>query len=282
MANVTRAIILTAGYGTRRLPITKALEKCMLPIGDRPLIDYIVEDCILAGITDIMFVVGEQSEQIRTYYGTNQLMDDYLRRIGKQEQLDLVTGIARKANFHYVVQSSSMPYGTAVPVDLCTFSVGPEDQVLVAAGDNFLYRTDGKSDIARLLESVKREGATAGLLVAELPPEEVISGMIQVTPDGKHFQDIIEHPDPAHIESNLLNASKYLFDKQMFNYVRQVMSNPPAANGEYQVTEALKMYAQSGRPLVVERTEGMYLDGGSTEGWLHANNVVVGSAPLSS
>jgi UTP--glucose-1-phosphate uridylyltransferase len=277
MAQVTRAIILTAGYGTRRLPITKALEKCMLPIGDRPLIDYIVEDCIMAGINDIMFVVGEQSEQIRTYYGTNQLMEDYLSRIGKLEQLDLITGIAKKAKFHYVVQSSSMPYGTAVPVDLCMFAVNEGDQILVAAGDNFLYRTDGKSDIARLLESVEEDGATAGLLVAELPPEEVISGMIQLTPDGKHFKDIIEHPDPANIESNLLNASKYLFDKQMFDNVRQVMANPPAANGEYQVTEALKMYVASGKPLVVERAEGLYLDGGSTEGWLHANNVVVGA-----
>jgi UTP--glucose-1-phosphate uridylyltransferase len=137
MDQVKKAIILVAGYGTRRLPITKAIEKCMLPIGDRPLIDYIVEDCITAGITDIMFVVGEQSEQIRAYYGTNQLLEDYLRRIGKQEQLDLVTGIAHKANFRYVVQSSNMPYGTAVPVDLCSFWVAAGERVLVAAGDNF-------------------------------------------------------------------------------------------------------------------------------------------------
>lgn len=276
MPKVTKAIILVAGYGTRRLPITKAIEKCMLPIGNRPLIDYTVEDCILAGIKDFMFVVGEESSQIRTYYGTNQLLEDYLSRIGKQEQLSAVTDIARKANFHYVVQSSSMPYGTAVPVDLCSFWVGTDEQVLVAAGDNFLYRTDGKSDVARLVGAVEEDGSTAGLLVAELPAEEVISGMVQTTPDAKYFQDIIEHPDPNSIESNLLNASKYVFDKEMFDYTHQVMLNQPAANGEYQVTEALKMYVQGGKRLVVERTEGVYLDGGSTEGWLHANNVVIG------
>lgn len=275
MAKVTKAIILTAGYGTRRLPITKALEKCMLPIGDRPLIDYIVEDCIAAGITDIMFVVGEQSDQIRTYYGTNQLLEDYLRRLGKVTQLEQVTDIARKANFHYVVQSSSMPYGTAVPVDLCSFWVGADEQVLVAAGDNFLYRTDGQSDLARLLAAVEEDGSTAGLLASELPREQLIGGVIELGADGKHFKDILETSNPKDATGNLFNASKYLFDRLMFDHAHQVMMNPPAENGEYQVTEALKAYVRDGgKQLVVERAEGIYLDGGSTTGWLHANNIV--------
>lgn len=277
MSNITRAIILTAGYGTRRLPITKALEKCMLPIGDRPLVDYIVEDCILAGITDITFVVGEQSDQIRTYYGANQLLEDYLRRIGKQKQLDLINGIAKKASFHYVVQSSSMPYGTAVPLDLCSFMVNDGDQLLVAAGDNILYRTDGKSDVARLIAATEASGATAGLLGAPLSPEEIAGGFIDTTPDGKYFRDIIENPEPGKEASNLYNASRYIFDKDMFDYMHQVMANPPASNGEYQLTEALNMYVNDGKQLAVEYAEGTYLDGGSTEGWLHANNVVLGS-----
>jgi len=276
MAKITKAIILTAGYGTRRLPITKALEKCMLPIGNRPLIDYIVEDCIIAGITDIMFVVGEQSDQIRTYYGTNQLLEDYLRRLGKASQLEQVTSIARKASFHYVVQSSSMPYGTAVPVDLCSFWVGADDQVLVAAGDNFLYRTDGKSDLARLLTAVELDGATAGLLASKLPREQLIGGVIELGADNRHFKDILETSDPEAATSNLFNASKYLFDRAMFDYAHKVMLNPPAENGEYQVTEALKAYVRDeGKQLVVEYAEGIYLDGGSTAGWLHANNVVL-------
>ncbi|HSX00237.1 MAG TPA: sugar phosphate nucleotidyltransferase [Patescibacteria group bacterium] len=276
MATVKKAIILTAGYGTRRLPITKALEKCMLPIGNRPLIDYIVEDCITAGITEIMFVVGEQSDQIRTYYGTNQLLEEYLGRLGKKPQLEQVKDIARKANFHYVVQSSSMPYGTAVPVDLCSFWVGADEQVLVAAGDNFLYRTDGKSDIARLLASVEADGTTAGLLVSELPREQLIGGVIELKEDGKHFKGNIENANPEDMTSNLFNASKYLFDRAMFDYAHKVMMSPPAPNGEYQVTEALNAYVQDGGQILVERSEGTYLDGGSLNGWLHANNVVLG------
>jgi len=279
MGRITKAIILTAGYGTRRLPITKALEKCMLPIGDRPLIDYIVEDCVLAGVTDIMFVVGEQSDQIRTYYGTNQLMDEYLRRIGKTQQLELVTGIAKKANFHYVVQSSSMPYGTAVPVDLCSFWVGADEQVLVVSGDDFLYRTDGQSDVVGLFRAIEENGATAGMLVREVPLDQVTGGAVALTPDGQHFADMNEHPDPGSNTSNLLNVSRYVFDRPMFDYVHEVLADPPAANGEYQVTEALKKYAASGRPLVVTRADGAYLNGGTTSGWLQANNVVLGDRP---
>jgi UTP-glucose-1-phosphate uridylyltransferase len=140
-----------------------------------------------------------------------------------------------------------------------------------------LYRTDGKSDVVRLLGSIEADGSTAGLLVAELPPEESISGLVEVTSDDKHFKSIIEHPNPTDIASNLLNASKYIFDRLMFDFVHQVMVNSRAANGEYQVTEALKLYVQAGKRLVVERAGGIYLDGGSLGGWLNANNVVVSS-----
>ncbi|HEX7963082.1 MAG TPA: sugar phosphate nucleotidyltransferase [Candidatus Saccharimonadales bacterium] len=280
MGKVNRAIILTAGYGTRCLPITKALEKCMLPIGNRPMVDYVVEDCLLAGITEIMFVVGEQSDQIRTYYGTNQLMEDYLERIGKTEMLNMVTGIAKKARFHYVVQSSAMPYGTAVPLDLCSFAVGPDDQVLVASGDDFLYRADGGSDIAKLLAQVEEQNASAGMLVVEQEPSDKAYGMVQTTPDGLFLQDFIEEIDPATLGDKPFNKnpSKYLFDRKMFDYMHEVMSAPPAPNGEYQLTEALKMYAKDGGRLVVARAEGQYLNGGSTDGWLHANNVVLGKS----
>ena len=99
---VTKAIVLVAGWGTRRLPITKTIEKCMLPVGNRPLLDYVVQDCLKAGITDIIFVVSEQSEQIRDYYRSNIDLNDYLRRNGKADMLELVRPI--KANLHFVVQ----------------------------------------------------------------------------------------------------------------------------------------------------------------------------------
>ena len=86
---ITKAIIPVAGWGTRMLPITKSIEKCMLPIGNRPLIDYVVQDCLAAGVRELIFVVGEQSSQLESYYRSNILLNDYLRSKGKDDKLAL-------------------------------------------------------------------------------------------------------------------------------------------------------------------------------------------------
>src|SRR5690349_8132591 len=104
-----KAIIMMAGYGTRRLPITKALEKYMLPIGNRPVIDYIVEDCLKAGITEFIFVVGEEFDQLKRYYGQNQILEEYLEIKGKTDELEEVRRLNRKARFRYVVQDQYQP-----------------------------------------------------------------------------------------------------------------------------------------------------------------------------
>jgi UTP--glucose-1-phosphate uridylyltransferase len=282
VADVTRAIILLAGYGTRRLPITKAVEKCMLPIGNRPIVDYVVEDCIRAGITDITFVVSEQSQQLRTYYGTNQNLHDYLERVGKHQHIESILAPSQKATFHYVVQTSDMPYGTAVPVALCADLVKDGEQVIVASGDDFEFNRDNGSELARLIQGAKEAGATAGLLATNIPRENVGRyGVIELD-DNNGFRQIIEGPEPENAPSTLVNISKYLFDKKLFDFTRQVMNEAPAPNGEYQVISALNKYVAEGNALPVIPIKGAYLDGGTLEGWLHANNVVVGDAPLHS
>ncbi|MGH7196283.1 MAG: sugar phosphate nucleotidyltransferase [Candidatus Saccharimonadales bacterium] len=127
--NISKAFIPMAGYGTRRLPVTKALEKCMLPIGNRPIVDYVVGDCLKAGVTDIIFVVGEQFNQLQTYYGRNMLLEEYLKDKGKTKELEEIIDLSEKATFHYVVQDQHQPYGTAVPVALCADLVNDDEQV---------------------------------------------------------------------------------------------------------------------------------------------------------
>ena len=96
---ITKAIIPVAGWGTRMLPITKSIEKCMLPVGTRPVIDYIVQDVVRAGVKDIYFVVGEQSTQVQSYYRSNIQLNDYLRRAGKEDKLPLVAPLATPNTF---------------------------------------------------------------------------------------------------------------------------------------------------------------------------------------
>ena len=105
---ITKAIIPVAGWGTRMLPITKAIEKCMLPVGTRPVIDYVVQDVIAAGIKDIYFVVGEQSSQLQSFYRTNIPLNDYLKRAGKEDKLTLVAPLSG-VETHFITFNSPKP-----------------------------------------------------------------------------------------------------------------------------------------------------------------------------
>lgn len=273
---ISKAIIAVAGYGTRRLPITKSLEKCMLPIGNRPIVDYLVQDCVRAGITEIIFVVGEQHQQIKSYYAEgNKKLEEYLAVKGKQTELEQLKSISGQAKFSFVLQDSSQPYGTAVPLALCADLVNDGEQVLYLAGDDFVYNPDGESEVAQLIDAVNASGATSGMLAAEIPMQEVNKyGVIEFDSDGSFLQ-IVEKPRVKDAPSNLINISKYVFDKDMAQHAVVVL-NRPAENGECQVTDALNMYLSEGKKVAVVRAAGEYLDGGTLDGWLHANNRVVG------
>jgi UTP--glucose-1-phosphate uridylyltransferase len=268
----TKAIIAVAGYGTRRLPITKTIEKCMLPIGNRPIVDYVVEDCVNNGITDIIFVVGEQHEQIKNYYsGQNAQLESYLEAKGKTKELAELRGVSRNANFRYVVQDRNQPYGTATTVALCVDLVEDNEQVLFLAGDDFIYNPDGKSAITQLLDGLEGTGATSALLGAEIAHEDVNKyGVIELKDDGA-FVQIVEKPDIDSAPSNLINISKYIFDKDVVKHAVTVLGQP-AANGECQITDALNMYVAEGKKAIVVRAQGEFFDGGNHEGWLYANN----------
>lgn len=266
---VTKAIIPVAGWGTRRLPITKTIEKCMLPIGNRPLVDYVVQDCLKAGITELIFVVGEDSTQLEDYYRTNIKLNDYLERNGKQDKLAMVAPL-EGVSLHFVPQSSYGKYGTAVPVALAAEYVEDGESVVVLMGDDFIYNSDGSSEVKRLIEATP-EGS-CGLLAARVPMDQVSKyGVIETDNDG-NYRRIVDQPTPEEAPSDLINISKYLLTKQVIDKAANL---PPAHNGEYQLPDAVNDFVSEGGQVKVVAAEGEYLDGGSVEGWLHANNVVL-------
>jgi UTP--glucose-1-phosphate uridylyltransferase len=270
----TKAIIPVAGFGTRRLPVTKAVEKCMLPVGNRPIVDYVVEDCLKAGVSDIIFVVGEQFDQMQTFYGRNELLEEYLKGKGKTKELEEIIYLANKAKFHYVVQDQHQPYGTAVPVALCAGMIAADEQVLVLMGDDFIYNRDGSSEVKRLLDAAEQSDATAAMLTVEVPHEDVhLYGVIR-TENGA-YREIVEKPTVQDAPSNFINISKYLFDKDLLNYTKDII-HEATEHGERYLTDALNRYVANGKKIVVVPAKGEYLDGGTTDGWLHANKVVLG------
>lgn len=265
---ITKAIIPVAGWGTRRLPITKAIEKCMLPIGNRPIVDYVVEDCVKAGITEIFFVVNQDfNQQIKTYYGENTSLNQYLMDRGK-EPLD---NQYKDVMFHYIEQASNDKYGTAVPVALAAEYVDKGESVVVLMGDDFIYNRNGSSEVARLLEATP-DGGSAMLCASVEKTEVGRYGVVEMT-DGGDYIRIVEHPDPETTPSTLINISKYVLNSELLRAAGTVEQH---SSGEYYLIDAMNHYVERGGVIKVLPATGEYLDGGNLAGWLHANNVVVG------
>lgn len=273
----TKAIIPVAGFGTRRLPITKAVEKCMLPVGNRPLVDYVVEDCLKAGINEFIFVVGEEFTQLRRYYGRNTLLEEYLQDKGKTEDFEEVMDLSAKAKFHYVVQDQHQPYGTTVPLWLCRGLIGKGESFLFVSGDQFYHNPDGISESEHLLKEVAARGIQTAMKVVEVPREEVYKyGVVKYyTKNGVDLLDsIVEKPSVEDAPSNLNNATFYLLDSRIFEYAQKDIDRPH--DGEYYVTDVVTDFAKAGNDVAIIKTKGEYLDGGTTEGWLYANNRLLG------
>lgn len=271
---ITKAIIPVAGWGARRLPITKSIEKCMLPIGNVPVIDFVVQDCIKAGITDIYFVVSEGASQLKSFYSTAQNLEEYLRANHKDAMLSLIKP-PEDVHFHYVEQDTTNgQYGTTVPVWLCREYIADDEQILVIMGDQFFYRTDGGSNAADLISELERSGSRSGLLGVPVPLSEVHKyGVIEKDIDDNYVR-IVEHPTPEEAPSNLNNASFYVLDSELFDYFDKDMRRPH--DGEYMIIDPINEYVADGNTMIVRQALGEYLDAGSVEGWLHANNRVIG------
>ena len=275
MNKVTKAIIPVAGWGTRRLPITKTIEKCMLPIGNRPLVDYVVQDCLKAGITELIFIVGEDSTQLEDYYRSNIKLNDYLKRNGKEDKLPLVAPLDG-VKLHFVMQPSYGKYGTAVPVALAADYVDEGESVVVLMGDDFFYNKDNSSEVERLIEGTP-EGQS-GILGAVLDENETMTaryGSIEVNEHNELIR-IVEHPDiPPKVF--IKNVSKYLLSPVMLHALKEyVKTDEPKNGGEYGIFDPFEeVLANQQNTMKLIPAQGQYLDGGSVEGWLHANNVVV-------
>jgi UTP--glucose-1-phosphate uridylyltransferase len=277
----TKAIIALAGYGGRRVPITKAIEKCMIPIGNRPIVDYIVDDCIAAGITDIIFVVGEQSHQIRTYYGHNQGLEDYLVKHHKLDALDSISDLKTKARFHFVLQDSKQPYGTTVPLWMARDYIREDEDFLYLYGDNIFYREEGGSTIAEFLKDAEATGAQAAMMVNEVPHEMVSNyGVVAAEERDGHefFKYIHEKPTKEEAPSNFNNSGCFKLNSAIFEHVERGMTHP---GKEQFFTDPLNWFHDDGNDIAVIRMKAEWLDCGSVEGWLYANNRVVNSKTAS-
>lgn len=275
---ITKAIIPVAGWGTRRLPITKIIEKSMLPVGNRPLVDYSVQELIKAGVKDIYMVISNTEPcQVQEFYKDNLALNQYLIERGKEDRLKLAKTLPDDVTIHYTVQDPASKYGTAVPIALVVKEYKIDEPVLVFMGDDFIWNPNGESAAEALIKA-SGEKEESAILGVEIPKEKVKKYGVLSEKDGKLI-GVVEKPEPEDAPSNLINVSKYIMAPELLErivkYVDEHDFGPK--DQEYMVTDPIDEFIKDGGVMRVAPTTGEYLDGGSVEGWLHANNVVCSS-----
>lgn len=277
MQKITKAIIPVAGWGTRRLPITKVIEKSMLPVGNRPLVDYSVQELIEAGVTDIYMVVSNTEPcQVREFYSDNIVLNDYLISRGKADRVALTKTLPEHVKIHYIAQEANSKYGTAVPVAMAAEEYNLNEPVIVYMGDDFIWNPEGESAATSLINSLQSETDSA-ILGVEIPKEKVDKYGVLEVQDGK-LTNVVEKPSVEEAPSNLINVSKYILSADLLQKIVAYVNGHDfgPTDQEYMITDPIYDYIKQGQTMRVASTSGQYLDGGSVEGWVHANNVVCG------
>ena len=276
MEKITKAIIPVAGWGTRRLPITKIIEKSMLPVGNRPLVDYSVQELVAAGVKDIYMIVSNVEPcQVRAYYRDNLALNLYLKERGKEDRLEQAKTLPDDVRIHYIAQDPSDKYGTAVPVAMAAEEYNLNEPVFVFMGDDFIWNPGKESSAESLLKAVKSPSESA--LVAISSPYEALLNGGALTVEDEKVVKITEKPSPEQV-TGLASVSKYILSPEMLQeIVEYVHANDfGPLDQEYMITDPFATYIAHGGTMRVAPTEGQYLDGGTLEGWVHANNVVQG------
>lgn len=273
---ITKAIIPVAGWGTRRLPITKIIEKSMLPVGNRPLVDYSVQELIKAGVKDIYMVISNVEPcQVQEFYKDNLALNQYLIDRGKEDRLKLAKTLPDDVTIHYTIQDPASKYGTAVPIAMVVEEYHIDEPVLVFMGDDFIWNPGGESAAEALIKASDEEHSA--ILGVEIDKNDVEKYGVLSEKDG-NLVGIVEKPTPEEAPSNLINVSKYIMTPDLLNRIVEYVNEHDFGplDQEYMITDPIDEYIKAGGIMKVAPTSGEYLDGGSVEGWLHANNVVCG------
>jgi UTP--glucose-1-phosphate uridylyltransferase len=276
---VTKAVIPAAGLGTRFLPATKATPKEMLPVVDKPAIQYVVEEAVAAGLDDILMITGRSKRALEDHFDRNYELEDTLRAKGDADRLSLVQEATDLATVHYVRQGEPKGLGHAVLV--AAQHVGHEP-FAVLLGDDLIDERDPL--LARMIEVQERLGGSVIALIEVDPSQIHLYGCAAVEAtaedDVVRVTDLIEKPKHD-APSNLAIIGRYVIAPEVFDVLRET---PPGAGGEIQLTDALRVLAgrdDRGGPVHGVLFRGRRYDTGDRAEYLRAVvTLAVGRADL--
>jgi len=266
MATISRAVILAAGLGSRMLPATKAVPKEMLPVVDRPLIQYAVDECLAAGISEIVFVVADGKEAIRDYYSAGGRTETMLRAAGNHRAADALADLASAARFEWVLQDQ--PLGIAHAVNCARSLVEGEPFALLFPDDLLIAREPVVAQLARAYD--QQPGSV--IAVQPVPRDEIPQyGIVDPAEPGMNparLRGIVEKPAIEDAPSNLGVVGRYILAPTIFQHIDRI---EPGKNGELQITDAFASQIRAGETVSSFRYEGKRYDTGRPLGLILAS-----------
>ena len=236
---VRKAVVPAAGLGTRFLPATKATPKEMLPVVDKPAIQYVVEEAVAAGLEDVLFITGRSKRPLEDHFDRNFELEEALERKGDEERLGLVTEPTELARIHYVRQGDPLGLGHAVLV--AENHVGNEP-FAVLLGDDLI---DPRDPILPRMMQIREEHGGSVICLMEVPAESISlygCAAVEVTSENDvvRVTDLVEKPEAAQAPSSYAVIGRYLLDPAVFEVLRKTA---PGRGGEIQLTDALRVLA---------------------------------------
>ncbi|GAA3372467.1 UTP--glucose-1-phosphate uridylyltransferase GalU [Streptomyces sannanensis] len=236
---ISKAVVPAAGLGTRFLPATKATPKEMLPVVDKPAIQYVVEEAVAAGLSDVLMITGRNKRPLEDHFDRNYELEEALSRKGDAERLAKVQQSSDMATMHYVRQGDPRGLGHAV---LCAAPHVGDQPFAVLLGDDLIDPRDPL--LTRMVEIQEREGGSVIALMEVDPSQIHLYGCAAVEPladgDVVRITDLVEKPERAEAPSNLAIIGRYVLDPAVFGILRRT---EPGRGGEIQLTDALQELA---------------------------------------
>jgi UTP--glucose-1-phosphate uridylyltransferase len=261
---VVKAVIPAGGYGTRFLPITKAQPKEMLPVYDKPTIQYVVKEAVDSGIDDILIITGRGKRAIEDHFDKSFELEATLKKSEKTDLLDELEAIENMADIHYIRQKEQKGLGDAI---YCARKYVRNEPFAVLLGDTI---TLNKTPCTRQLMDVYYEYRGSVIAVEKVPKEKVSSyGIVDAVPKGKVYkiQDLVEKPSPEEAPSDLGIIGRYVLTPEIFECLRDV---EPGVGGEIQLTDALKLLGEK-QDLYAYEFVGRRYDIGNKLDWLKSS-----------
>lgn len=267
MKPIKKVVILAAGLGTRFLPMTKAIPKAMLPILDKPVIQYLVEEALDSGIREIIIVTGMGRRAIEEHFDHSYELEHELKKRGKEELLEELERIEKKARFVYVRQENAHGDGHAI---LCAKDILGEEPFAVLFGDDIV---DGPRPALKQLLEVYEKTASPVLCVEKVPDDKLSNyGVIQIEKEGDSpmtVTGLVEKPAPEAAPSSYGIIGKYVCTPEILVHLEESESSHP--DGEIRLIDGLRTHLEAKGQIHAITVEGTRHDTGTPLGLLEAN-----------